>query len=62
MNLFIKRFANLLTVKSIITLVLLAVFAFLTLTAVPISPEFMELFKLVVIFYFGTQAGKAETK
>lgn len=62
MNLFIKRFANLLTVKSIITLVLLAVFAFLTLTAVPVSAEFMELFKMVVIFYFGTQAAKGESR
>lgn len=62
MNVFIKRFANLLTVKSIITLVMLAVFAYLTVKAGVISPEFMELFKMVVIFYFGTQAGKAETK
>ena len=62
MNVFIKRFANLLTVKSIITLVMLAVFAYLTVRAGVISPEFMELFKMVVIFYFGTQAGKAETK
>ena len=62
MNVFIKRFANLLTVKSIITLVMLAVFARLTVRAGVISPEFMELFEMVVIFYFGTQAGKAETK
>ena len=59
MNLFIKRFANLLTVKSIITLVLLAVFAFLTLTDAAVSPEFMELFKMVIIFYFGSQLEKA---
>ena len=59
MDKLITRLTNLLTVKSIITLVLLAVFAFLTVKGTSLSPEFYELFKMVVIFYFGTQAGKA---
>ena len=59
MDKLITRLTNLLTVKSIITLVLLAVFAFLTVEGTNLSPEFYELFKMVVIFYFGTQAGKA---
>lgn len=62
MELLIKRLTNLLTVKSLITLVLLAVFAYMTLAGNAISPEFSELFRMVVIFYFGTQVGKAETK
>lgn len=62
MEQIIKRLANLLTVKSLITLVLLAVFAYMTLAGNAVSPEFSELFRMVVIFYFGTQVGKAETK
>lgn len=62
MELLIKRLTNLLTVKSLITLVLLAVFAYMTLSGNAVSPEFSELFRMVVIFYFGTQVGKAETK
>lgn len=62
MELLIKRLTNLLTVKSLITMVLLGVFAYLTLTGDSVSPEFSKLFEMVVIFYFGTQAGKAESK
>ena len=61
MELFIKRITNLLTVKSLITLVMLGVFAKLTLGSGVLSGEFFELFKLVVIFYFGTQAGKEKS-
>ena len=62
MELLIKRLTNLLTVKSLITMVLLGVFAYLTLTGDSVSTEFSKLFEMVVIFYFGTQAGKAESK
>lgn len=62
MELLIKRLTNLLTVKSLITLVMLGVFAYLTLAGSAVSPEFSKLFEMVVIFYFGTQVGKAESK
>ena len=62
MEMFIKRITNLLTVKSIITLTMLAVFAWLTIRSGSLSDEFFELFQLVVIFYFGTQAAKRESK
>lgn len=59
MDKLITRLTNLLTVKSLITLSLLALFSYLTANCLAVSPEFYELFKMVVIFYFGTQAGKS---
>lgn len=53
-----KRVANLLTVKSIVTVVLTAVFAALALKGVVSGTEFLTVFTLVVSFYFGTQAKK----
>lgn len=51
-----KRFSNLLTVKSIVTLVLTAVFAVLSLTHVISGEQFLTVFTVVISFYFGTQA------
>lgn len=53
-----KRIANLLTVKSIVTVVLTGVFAALALKGVVSGTEFLTVFTLVVSFYFGTQAKK----
>lgn len=53
-----KRIGNLLTVKSIVTVVLTAVFAALALKGVVSGTEFLTVFTLVVSFYFGTQAKK----
>lgn len=53
-----KRLANLLTVKSIVTVVLTGVFAALALRGVVSGTEFLTVFTLVVSFYFGTQAKK----
>ena len=50
-----ERFAKLLTVKSIVTLVLTAVFAYLSVVGA-IGPDlFMSAFTVVIAFYFGTQ-------
>ena len=57
MELLHKRLANLLCVKSIVTVVLTAVFAFLAVTGA-ISQEFMTVYTVVIAFYFGTQAEK----
>ena len=62
MELLQKRLANLLCVKSIVTIVLTAVFAFLAVNG-KIGQEFMTVYTVVIAFYFGTQAtkeGKAE--
>lgn len=53
----IKRLGTLLSVKSIVTIVLTAVFAYLALTG-GISQEFMLIYTTVIAFYFGTQTQK----
>ena len=55
---FLKNFANLLKVKTIVTLVVMAVFAILALGG-SISPDnAMIVISMVVSFYFGTQHEK----
>ena len=58
MDLLVKRLANLLTVKSIVTLVLTAVFALMAARG-SISQEFMTIYAVIISFYFGTQTEKA---
>ena len=53
-----KRVEKLLSVKSIVTLVLTAVFAYLSIVGRITSQEFMTVFTVVIAFYFGTQAGR----
>lgn len=50
-----KRLANLLTVKSLVTLVLTAIFAVLALRETISGTEFLTIFTTVIAFYFGTQ-------
>lgn len=53
-----ERLAKLINVKSIVTILLTAVFAWLSLSGGVTEINFMEIFKLIIIFYFGTQVGK----
>lgn len=53
-----KRLSNLLTVKSIVTILLTAVFAYLTCTGGVSAEQFLTVFTVVIAFYFGTQAEK----
>ena len=53
-HLFSKRLAALLYVKSIVTLILTAVFAALALTG-RVNQDFMTVYTVIVAFYFGTQ-------
>ena len=59
MELIHKRLANLMSVKSLVTLVLTAVFAYM---AVPgnISQDFMTIYAVIIAFYFGTQSQKTQ--
>ena len=59
MNKIIKRLANLLSVKSIVTLVLTGVFAFLAITN-QISQDFITIYAVIIAFYFGTQSQKMQ--
>ena len=53
----IERFNKLLSVKSIVTIALTAVFAYLSVTD-RISEQFMLIYTVIVSFYFGTQNEK----
>ena len=59
MELMKKRLANLLSVKSLVTLVLTVVFAVMTLRGA-ISQDFMTVYAVVIAFYFGTQSQKQQ--
>lgn len=49
---------NLLTVKSIVTIILTAAFAFLSVTDKITAEQFLMIFTTVIAFYFGTQHEK----
>ena len=54
-----SRLAQLLTVKSLVTLALTGVFAFMAVTG-KISQDFMTIYAVIISFYFGTQTAKIE--
>jgi len=58
MELLKKRLANLLTVKSIVTIILTGVFAWLAVSGKVSTDQFLTVFTVVIGFYFGTQAEK----
>lgn len=47
------------SVKSLVTLVLTAVFAYMA-TAEKISQDFMTIYAVIIAFYFGTQSQKLQ--
>ena len=57
MELLKKRLANLLSVKSIVTLCLTITFCVQTVQA-KVTQEFNTAYLMVIAFYFGTQNGK----
>lgn len=59
METIIKRLSNLLSVKSLVTLVLTGVFAFMA-CANQISQDFMTIYAVIIAFYFGTQSQKTQ--
>lgn len=54
-----KRLSNLLSVKSLVTLVLTVVFAVMAVKDT-ISQDFMTVYAVVIAFYFGTQSQKVQ--
>ena len=54
---FTKRLANLICVKSIVTIVLTGVFAYMAIAG-KISQDFMIIYTTIIAFYFGTQTQK----
>ena len=59
MELIKKRFANLLSVKSLVTLCLTVVFAIMAVKGT-ISQDFMTIYAVIIAFYFGTQSQKMQ--
>ena len=59
MEQFKKRLSALVSVKSIVTLVLTGVFAYLAVTG-QIAQDFMTVYAVVIAFYFGTQSQKVQ--
>ncbi|MDO4813250.1 MAG: hypothetical protein Q3995_07030 [Eubacteriales bacterium] len=57
MELIKKRLANLLSVKSIVTLCLTVAFCVLTVREA-VTQEFNTVYLMVIAFYFGTQNAK----
>ena len=55
----LERLQKLLSVKSIVTLALTAVFCYLSIVGT-VSTEFLTIYTTIIAFYFGTQAVKKE--
>ena len=55
----VKRAANLLSVKSLVTLVLTGVFAWMAAKGT-ISQDFMTIYAVIIAFYFGTKSQKVQ--
>ncbi len=55
---FMQRLARLLSVKSIVTIILTCVFAYLSIIGVIVAEQFQTIFTVIISFYFGTQAKK----
>ena len=54
----IKNFANLIKVKTIVTLVVVSIYAYLAVTGQISADNVMIITSMVVSFYFGTQHEK----
>lgn len=57
---FFEKITKLIDVKSIMTLTLTVVFAFLSVKQIIDTQSFMSIFTMIVGFYFGTQTAKKD--
>ena len=57
-----NKIAKLIDVKSLVTLILTAVFAYLAIKGKISGTEFLTIFTVVFVFYFGTQSMKNNDK
>lgn len=62
MELLLKRISNLLKIKSLVTLTLTAVFAYMAFLGRVTADQFLAIFTMIIGFYFGTQASRKEDK
>lgn len=59
---FLARVGKLIDVKSIVTLVLTGVFAYLAAVGEVGVDQFLTVFTVIIAFYFGTQAQKVKDR
>lgn len=57
-----EKFAKLIDVKSIVTLLLTIIFCVLAVTGVVSGEQFLTIFTIVIGFYFGTQSEKKKAE
>lgn len=58
-NIIVERIAALMSVKSLLTLSLTGFFGFLIINQIAVPEYFQEVYKIVILFFFGYQSGKA---
>ena len=57
-----ERLANLLSVKSLVTVILTVIFAGLSVRGSVSSEQFLTVFTVVISFYFGTQTQRRSVR
>jgi hypothetical protein len=55
-----EKLAKLVNVKSIVTLIICGVFAYLSVIGQIMPDQFLTIFTVIISFYFGSQYGKKE--
>ncbi len=58
----IEKVAKLINVKSIVTIILTGIFAFLSVRGDVTSEQFLMIFTTIIAFYFGTQSEKKKNE
>jgi len=58
-DIILKRVGALMSVKSLVTLILTGVFAYMACVG-KISQDFMTIYAVIIAFYFGTQSQKVQ--
>lgn len=57
-----KAFVQLLKIKSLVTIITTGVFAYLSIVGKIDAEKFMNLYLIIIAFYFGSQTGKREAE
>ena len=60
MNKLVSKIVALLTVKSLVTLTLTFVFAYITLIGTEVTETFKNVYMVIIGFYFGVQTTKSK--
>ena len=58
----LKKLAKLIEVKSLVTMTLTVVFAYLSIVGVISGEQFLTIYSVIISFFFGVKFGKQEAK